>query len=198
MNNDHEIALMYAPRSLGLFQPRMDFWYIQGTVLTPSTIGANLYSPFSDVVLRVIQPARPTLEDILFQLFASDNTPDQGDTEPLVQAQDPASDRSNSTPYDDLSERMAREMQEQEDREQAIREQAAALQTQFGGFMSSLFGDLQSGGDDLGPLFRDQHVNAEAGVSSSMIWLWVGANNSNYYSLLLPRNRRSKAHRDSV
>ncbi|EUC66602.1 developmentally regulated GTP-binding protein, putative [Rhizoctonia solani AG-3 Rhs1AP] len=148
MNTDHEIALMYASSPWGLFQPRNNF-----------------YSPFSNVILRVVQPPRPSLEDMLLQFFTGDavtTLPTEPDsTQPEPQAEDETSKSNDSTPNFDLSERLAREMQEQEDREWEMRNRATALRSQFGEYMS-IFG---APGSNLGPMFPREQVNAEAGPS---------------------------------
>ncbi|KAF8760379.1 hypothetical protein RHS01_01732, partial [Rhizoctonia solani] len=130
MNTDHEIALMYASSPWSLFQPLSSF-----------------YSPFSNVVLRVVQPPRPSLEDLLLQFFTGDE----------VTTLPTESERENE-------HRMAREMQEQEDREQEMMDQAAAMRHQFGEYMSAFeTSEPTIGGFDS--LFRRELVNAEAGPS---------------------------------
>ncbi|CUA69574.1 hypothetical protein RSOLAG22IIIB_08581 [Rhizoctonia solani] len=152
MDADHEIALMYASSPWGLFQPR-----------------DNFYSPFSNVVLRVVQPPRPSLEDLLLQFFTGDEvtTPpaEPAPTEPQPQAKDEMPQSNDSTPNFDLSERIARELQEQEDREQEMRDRATALKNQFGEYMS-LFGSPGSAVESWGPTFPRAQVNAEAGPST--------------------------------
>ncbi|ELU45684.1 developmentally regulated GTP binding protein 1 [Rhizoctonia solani AG-1 IA] len=151
MNTDHEIALMYASSPWSLFQPRSSF-----------------YSPFSNVVLRVVQPPRPSLEDLLLQFFTGDEvttlpTKSERENEHVYQDGNKASPANDSTPNFDLSERMAREMQEQEDREQEMMDQAAAMRYQFGEYMSAFeTSEPTIGGFDS--LFRRELVNAEAGV----------------------------------
>ncbi|KAL5636756.1 hypothetical protein ACGC1H_000658 [Rhizoctonia solani] len=148
MNTDHEIALMYASNPWGFFQPRN-----------------NVYSPFSNVILRVVQPPRPSLEDLFLQFFTGHEVttlptePEPAQSEP--QAEDETPNSSDSTPHFDLSERLAREMQEQEDREWEMRNQATALRSQFGEYMS-MFG---APGSTLGPMFPREQVKAEAGPS---------------------------------
>ncbi|KDN51162.1 hypothetical protein RSAG8_00791, partial [Rhizoctonia solani AG-8 WAC10335] len=148
MNTDHEIALMYASNPWTLFQPRNNF-----------------YSPFGNVMLRVVQPPRPSLEDLLLQLFTGDETTtlptEPGPTQPLTQTVDEIPNSNESAPSFDLSERLAREMQEQEDREQEIRDRATALKNQFGEYMS-IFGTPRS----TMAMFPREHVNAEAGPST--------------------------------
>ncbi|CAE6492291.1 unnamed protein product [Rhizoctonia solani] len=152
MNTDHEIALMYASSPWSLFQPRSSF-----------------YSPFSNVVLRVVQPPRPSLEDLLLQFFTGDEvttlpTKSERENEHVYQDGNKASPANDSTPNFDLSERMAREMQEQEDREQEMMDQAAAMRHQFGEYMSAFeTSEPTIGGFDS--LFRRELVNAEAGPS---------------------------------
>lgn len=68
------------------------------------------------------------------------------------------------TPNLDLSERMAREMQRQEDWEQDMRDRAAAFKSQIGEFMSSLFGNSGSEVRNIPHLFSREPVDAEAGV----------------------------------
>ncbi|KAH7343618.1 hypothetical protein B0J17DRAFT_184154 [Rhizoctonia solani] len=152
MNTDHEIALMYASSPWGLFQPRNEF-----------------YSPFSNTILRVVGPPRPSLEDLLLQFFTGDEviTPptEPEPTQPLPHAEDEMPNNINPTPNFDLSERLAREMQEQEDREQEMRNRAAVLKSQFGEFVS-LFGTPGSTVDDSSPMFPREQVNAEAGPST--------------------------------
>ncbi|CAE6513707.1 unnamed protein product [Rhizoctonia solani] len=152
MDADHEIALMYASSPWGLFQPR-----------------DNFYSPFSNVVLRVVQPPRPSLEDLLLQFFTGDEvtTPpaEPAPTEPQPQAKDEMPQSNDSTPNFDLSERIARELQEQEDREQEMRDRATALKNQFGEYMS-IFGAPGSAVESWGPMFPREQVNAEAGPST--------------------------------
>ncbi|CAE6429773.1 unnamed protein product [Rhizoctonia solani] len=151
MNTDHEIALMYASSPWGLFQPRNEF-----------------YSPFSNAILRVVAPPRPSLEDLLLQFFTGDEittVPTEPEpAQPSSQTEDEIPNSSDVTPNFDLSERLAREMQEQEDQEQEMMNRAAALKSQFGEFMS-LFGAPGSTIEGSMPTFSRQQVNAEAGPS---------------------------------
>ncbi|KAJ1308821.1 hypothetical protein OPQ81_004509 [Rhizoctonia solani] len=154
MDTDHEIALMYASSPWSLFQPRN-----------------NIYSPFSNVVLRVVRPPRPSLEDLLLQFFTGDEIvtlPTQPEsTQPSLEAQaeDEALNTSDPTPNFDLSERLAREMQEQEDREQEMMNREAAWRNQLGEY-TSIFETLGSTTNSLGSMFPHQQVNAEAGPST--------------------------------
>jgi hypothetical protein len=131
--------------------------------------GTNFHSPFSNVILRVIRAPRPSLEDLILQLFAPDDVATQpvaAEDYPFAHAENDASaSATDSTPGFDLSERIAREMQEQEDREQEMRDRATALRNQFGEFISSMFGNSQSEIGSVAPMFHQERVNAEAGVS---------------------------------
>ncbi|KAG9127189.1 hypothetical protein FRC07_000284 [Ceratobasidium sp. 392] len=148
MDMDHEIALMYASTPFGLFQPRM----------TP-------YSPFENVVLRVVRP-RPRIEDLVLQLLGGiDNEPEEQSIQDSQEQGEPAVP-IDSTPDFDISERMAREMQAEEDREQELRDRIEALSRQMGEFMSSMFSGFVGGNSGSSPVFRRQHVNAEAGPST--------------------------------
>ncbi|QRW01568.1 hypothetical protein RhiLY_00565 [Ceratobasidium sp. AG-Ba] len=81
-----------------------------------------------------------------------------------VQQDGPASSE-DSTPGFDISERMAREMQEQEDREQEMMDRRKAFGMQMGGLMSSMFGGFHEA--SITPSgYREQSVNAEAGPST--------------------------------
>ncbi|CAE6473445.1 unnamed protein product [Rhizoctonia solani] len=153
MNADHEIALMYTPSPWSLFQPSNGF-----------------YSPFSNVILRVVQPPRPNLEDLLLQFFTGDEvTTFPIEPEPEVihspQNEGEASKASDLTPDFDLSERMAREMQQQEDREQEMRDRAAAMRYQFGEYMSA-FETSRPTIEGFRSMFPRESVNAEAGPST--------------------------------
>ncbi|CAE7144515.1 unnamed protein product [Rhizoctonia solani] len=172
MNTDHEVALMYASNPWSLFRPRNDF-----------------YSPFSNVILRVVQPPRPSLEDLLLQFFTGDEVttlPTELETQAAAQAEDETPNTNDSTPNFDLSERLAREMQEQEDREQETRDRATALKNQFGEYMS-LFGTPGSAIESLGPMFPREQVNAEAGPSTikkSKLTFPSGSNSSSRWNKL--------------
>lgn len=134
-------------------------------------IGLNPYSPFGNVVLRVVSP-RPRIEDLILQLLTPDETHNDDNNTPVESAQNPSQESSSSdnTPDDDVSERMAREMQAEEDREQEMRDRAVALGSQFGNLLSSFFGTTRE--DSFRPTFYQQPINAESGVCTSMGFLW--------------------------
>ncbi|KAG8696876.1 hypothetical protein FRC12_020359 [Ceratobasidium sp. 428] len=148
MDMDHEIALMYATTPFGMFQPR--------------TVP---YSPFRNIVLQVVPP-RPTIEDLVFQILGGVNNSSEDYVAPDSRHQEAATTPADSTPEFDISERMAREMQEQEDREQELRDRRAALSHQMGEFMSSMFGGLIGQGEHPAPILHQRNVNAEAGSST--------------------------------
>ncbi|KAG8692553.1 hypothetical protein FRC09_011125 [Ceratobasidium sp. 395] len=148
MDMDHEIALMYATTPFGIFQPR--------------TVP---YSPFRNIVLRVVPP-RPTIEDLVFQLLDGANSSSEDHVARGSDQQEADAAPVDSTPEFDISERMAREMQEQEDREQELRDRRAALGRQMGEFMSSMFSGFIGQGEYPASNLRQQNVNAEAGPST--------------------------------
>ncbi|KAG8678700.1 hypothetical protein FRC08_017569 [Ceratobasidium sp. 394] len=113
------------------------------------------------MILRVVPP-RPRVEDLVLQLLG--NLTEHGTTQDS-QKQDkiiPA----DPTPDFDISERLAREMQEQEDREQEMMDRRETLGRQMGEFMSSVFGGLYEAGGNTSFAPRQQNVNAEAGPST--------------------------------
>ncbi|QRV87420.1 developmentally-regulated GTP-binding protein 2 [Ceratobasidium sp. AG-Ba] len=148
MDLDHEIALMYASTPFGIFQPR-----------------TSPYSPFENVVLRVVHP-RPRIEDLVSQFLGSLETVDIDNLSvPNPVQQDGPASSEDSTPGFDISERMAREMQEQEDREQEMMDRRKAFGMQMGGLMSSMFGGFHEASSTPSG-YREQSVNAEAGPST--------------------------------
>lgn len=126
-------------------------------------IGFNSYSPWGNVVLRVVPP-RPRLEDLVLQFLNPDDAYNDDNNTPVEPAETLPQDgsASDSTPNYDISEQMAREMQDQEDREQEMRDRAVAFGSQFGNLFSSLFGSSHE--DSARAKFYQEAINAEAGV----------------------------------
>ncbi|KAG8678626.1 hypothetical protein FRC08_017628 [Ceratobasidium sp. 394] len=113
------------------------------------------------MILRVVPP-RPRVEDLVLQLLG--NLTEHGATQDS-QKQDETIP-ADPTPGFDISERLAREMQEQEDREQEMMDRREALGRQMGEFMSSVFGGSYEAGGNISFSPRQQNVNAEAGPST--------------------------------
>ena len=110
-------------------------------------------------------PPRPRIEDLILQLL----NPGDDNTTPVEPVQTIPQDNSSleNAPNYDVSERMAREMQAEEDREQEMRDRAVALGSQFGNLLSSFFGISHE--DSVRSTFYQQPINAEAGVCASTV-----------------------------